>query len=222
MIDVVCARRGFYDAVDTNFIVDLLNLPWFHRTWPIQELVLASDAVLMYGDLLLPWRDFLRKLELVQLIELHQRNPSLTSNPVSFYDDTECYRTISDYMRHSRRSPSISQILGLARPKLTTKPEDKVFGLYGIFDHLQIRTLPKVDYNHPVHEIYTEIAMTAIKSEQSLELLYHVCLPQLIPFCRRGSQTGPTRHIFNLSTTQHHAPLENLYLHILSTTTSYQ
>jgi hypothetical protein len=135
----------------------------------------------MYGDLLLPWRSFIRTLGQLQSHELLRQSSNLTSNPASFYDDIKCYRTLKSYAERSSSNPSISKILGLARPKLTTKPEDKVYGLYGIFDHLQIKNLLKVDYNRPVYETYTEIAMTAIKSEQPLDILYHVCLPQLIP-----------------------------------------
>jgi hypothetical protein len=182
VVESVCLKRGYYDAVDTNFIVDLLNLPWFHRTWPIQELVLASKAVLMYGDLLLSWPNFVASLKELQTNELLQESLLTSrSNPASYYDDTECYRTLTDLIWGFGCKTSVSAVLGLARPKLSTKPEDKVYGLYGIFDHLQIRELPKVDYNRPVHETYTEIAIASIKSEQSLNVLYHVCLPQLIP-----------------------------------------
>jgi hypothetical protein len=179
----VSLKRGYYDAVDTNFIVDLLNLPWFHRTWPIQELVLASTIYLLYGDLKLLWSDFINSLKRLQANELWRRwlRSSSCSNPASYHDDTECHRTLTDLIRGSHRSPAISMVLGTARSKLSTQPEDKVYGLYGIFDHLQIKGLPEVDYARPVHETYIDIAIAAIKSEESLDLLYHVSLPPLVP-----------------------------------------
>jgi hypothetical protein len=67
------------------------------------------------------------------------------------------------------------------RSKLSTKPDDKVYGLYSILDSLQFSKLPKVDYNRPVHETYTEMAIAVINSEKSLDILYHTCVPQLIP-----------------------------------------
>jgi hypothetical protein len=33
ILDQVYKTRSYYDSVDTNFIVELLNLAWFHRTW---------------------------------------------------------------------------------------------------------------------------------------------------------------------------------------------
>jgi hypothetical protein len=176
-------KRGYYDAVDTNFIVNLLNLSWFHRTWPIQELVLASTIYLVYGDLQLLWSDFINSLKRLQTNELWRRwlRSSSCSDPASYYDDIECYRTLTDLIRGSNRRPAISTVLAIARSKLSTQPEDKVYGLYGIFDHLQIKGLPEVDYARAVHETFTDIAIAAIKSEESLDVLYHVSLPPLVP-----------------------------------------
>jgi hypothetical protein len=179
--ELVSLKRSYYDAVDTNFIVDMLNLPWFHRTWPIQELVLASTAVMRYGDQQLPWSKFIVSLE--ELQDTEHRSPcvpNLRSNPASYFDDTKCYRSLISLVQGSYHNRTISAVLGFARPELSTKPDDKVYDLYGIFDHLQIKELPTVDYARPVHETYTKIAIAAIISERSLSILNHVCLPQLI------------------------------------------
>jgi hypothetical protein len=84
-------------------------------------------------------------------------------------------------IRGSNKNCSISAFLGLVRSKQSTKPDDKIYGLYGIFDDLRIQGLPKVDYDRPVHETYTAVAVAAIKSEKCLDILYHIGLPQLIP-----------------------------------------
>jgi hypothetical protein len=122
---------------------------------------------------------------MLQVNELQDAHRSRSrSNSASYYDGTACYRRLTDLLRNSNRTPSISIVQGLARSKLLAKPDDKVYGLYGIFDSLQFSELPKVDYNRPVHETYTEMAMEVINSKKSLDILYYACVPQLIPDAR--------------------------------------
>jgi hypothetical protein len=149
----------------------------------------------MYDSVQLPWPDFIDTLEKLQYDELVIRLVHTShSNPASYYNNTECYRTLAELIRGSNKDCSISTFLGLVRSKQSTKPDDKIYGLYGIFDDLRIQGLPKVDYDRPVHETYTAVAVAAIKSEKCLDILYHICLPQLIPNSRHGSQIGPTPH----------------------------
>ncbi|KAH3987350.1 hypothetical protein HBI25_001550 [Parastagonospora nodorum] len=178
--DEVRDTRQYYDAVDTNFIIDLLNLPWFHRVWPIQELVLSQSAVLIFGSIYLPWFSFVHALSTVQVYEhLHDRS---RSNPASYYDDTECYRATASLVRTPNGKISLSEIFRVTRPKLSTVPEDKVYGLYGMFDYMQIQGLPRVSYGRAVHTIYTEVTGAVIESERSLDILYQVCLPNLVNY----------------------------------------
>jgi hypothetical protein len=143
-LESVSLKRRYYDAVDTNFIVDVLNLPWFHRTWPIQELVLAHKAILMYDSVQLPWPDFIDSLEKLQYDELVMTLVYTShSNPASYYDDTECNCTLAELIRGPNRDFSISAVLGLVRSKLPTKSDDKVYWLYGISMICVSRNCPK-------------------------------------------------------------------------------
>jgi len=177
-LDQVRDTRQYYDAVDTNFIIDLLNLPWFHRVWPIQELALSKSAVLIFGSMSLPWHSFVHALSTVQVYEhLHDRS---RSNPASYYDDTECYRSIARAVHAPGGKVSLSEIFRVTRPKLSTVPEDKVYGLYGMFDYMRIKGLPKVSYGRATSTIFTEVTAAMIESERSLDVLYQVCLPNTV------------------------------------------
>ncbi|KAH7405911.1 heterokaryon incompatibility protein-domain-containing protein [Phaeosphaeria sp. MPI-PUGE-AT-0046c] len=198
-LEKVRVARGFYDAVDTNFIVDLLNLDWFHRTWTVQELVLARTAVLACGSVRITYSDFLETLQKLQDHELAEASLTSRSNPASFYDDTQCYRTLTRFLRSSGHNLKVSAILRMVRPKSSSKPEDKVYGLYGVFNHLQIRQLPQVDYNRPVHTIFTQITIAAIEVENSLNVLYSTCLPQLV--------TGLPSWVPDWSNAAYHRPI---------------
>lgn len=46
--DTIREYRGVYDAIDTDFITELVNLARFRRRWMIQEVALAKSATLVY------------------------------------------------------------------------------------------------------------------------------------------------------------------------------
>ena len=176
-VDAVVRKRGFYDAVDTDFIVDVVNLPWFGRTWTVQELLLSKSATLLCGSMALSWLAFTSILSAIQSKARHRMLygfPILASNPVTFYDDISCYHAYGC----TDKAKSISAALTLVRRKEATEPKDKVYGLYGILEHAN---LPRIDYDYTVQRIYTEIAVTSLQSENSLEVLHQTCLQPLIP-----------------------------------------
>lgn len=145
----------------------------------VQELVLAHNAVIVCGSVRIAYHDFLEALQKLQNHETARAYLTSRSNPASFYDDTQCYRTLAQSLQYSE-NPKISDILRMVRSKFSSNPKDKVYGLYGIFNKLEIKDLPQVDYNRPVHTTFTQITTTAIEVEHSLDVLYSVCLPRLI------------------------------------------
>lgn len=47
------SRKDWHSA--TKSLMVMLNVPWFTRTWVVQEIVLARRATLMHGEHSLPW-----------------------------------------------------------------------------------------------------------------------------------------------------------------------
>jgi hypothetical protein len=105
----------------------------------------------------------------------------ITSNPATFYDDIQDYVAFNRFIRNlSIAHTPISSTLSLVRRRLATDPRDKVYGLYGIFEHWKISCLPKVDYKSTVQCVYSQITLAALEFEKSLDILYRVCLQPLI------------------------------------------
>lgn len=68
----------------------------------------------------------------------------------------------------------LSIALDLIRQNESTDPKDKIYGLYGIFDHFQIRRLPSVDYSGSVQRLYREMTGTVLRHDRSLHVLYMI------------------------------------------------
>lgn len=134
-----------------------------------------------------PWSWFVGTLQLLQEFEngLIKDYVGLEEgfrfNRAYFYEETRCYRTLENFLSNPYAPFKLATTLKVARTKLSMDPRDKVYGLYGIFKHIQIVALPEVDYSKPVQHIYTEITSTVIRFDRSLDILYEVCLEPLIP-----------------------------------------
>jgi hypothetical protein len=176
--DKVVKSRGVYDAVDTDFIIDLLNLPWFSRTWTVQELVLARNAFVLCGTKCLQWKGFAHTVAWVQLYEdslAYWGDHENTSNPAAFISYLECYGILRE--QGGEGLISIDTALELVRSKNATDPRDKVYGVYGL---LSEKELPLVDYHRSVQDVFTDITIVGFQRKQSLRILRQVCLPRLI------------------------------------------
>lgn len=146
----------------------------------VQELVLARDAVFVCGSARMWYSKLIEVLQKLEGHELAEASATLRSNPASYLDCILCYRTLSYILQNPELHLSLSTILQMVRSKSASKPDDKVYGLYGVFHEMQLQNLPQVDYDRPVYETFTQIATAAIKNERSLRLLYNTSLPQLI------------------------------------------
>lgn len=142
---------GVYDAVDTEFIVDVIRSTWFTRTWTVQEVALARHSTLVCGNKTLDWRSFLNTLRVLQraLNDLAatalEVNIRPVFNPATFFDDLKTHDTMA-IMVSLEETFSLAQAFDMIRQNRSSDPKDKVYGLFGILDYLNIDDLPAVDY----------------------------------------------------------------------------
>jgi hypothetical protein len=174
--------------------MDLLYLPWFRRTWTVQELVLAREAVVLLGTKSMSWDSFSTTLLHVEgwenITKQQWKDISSTTNPASFIDALACFVGFGGLYHKNLNSHPLYEPLKLVRTQKSSDPKDKVYGLYGIFDHMGlsdvldkrgIPRLPYVDYAKSVQQIYTEMTRAVIEVEESLHVLQELRLSAQIP-----------------------------------------
>ncbi|KAJ3533980.1 hypothetical protein NM208_g7741 [Fusarium decemcellulare] len=147
---------------------------WFKRTWVVQEVALAKKATFYCGTHLIA-------LELLVL------GADFTKIPYSKLDVNPSARHWRSYLEfHSRvrelinwrekhdteeKLTSLLSLLVVPGMMLeATRPEDKVFGMYGLCKRLGYE-LPAPDYQKSLAVVYTEAAKAILHYDQSLELL---------------------------------------------------
>lgn len=168
----------FEDSVSKIYqntvLKSIIKRAWFERMWTIQEVAMSKHSVLICGQRQLTWADF----EAI-FIELGTRGDiSVTGSGIYGFIDMHIYfrqlyecATSPWQSRYTEHRFLLS--LSYLRHKQASKPEDKVFALYNLFQAIGI-TLPNPDYDKAPAKIFAETAAAIISARRSLMLLYLV------------------------------------------------
>lgn len=82
---------------------------------------------------------------------------------------------MTDMVRH-RKSLPLAHAFDLIRLNQSSDPKDKVYGLLGILDYLEVHGLPSVDYTSSVQRLYHDMTRTILQNDQALHILYMIGL----------------------------------------------
>ncbi|OCL05501.1 hypothetical protein AOQ84DRAFT_390829 [Glonium stellatum] len=147
----------------------LYNLSWFWRLWVVQEIVLASSAVLLWGDAEIEWQWVGLAAAWIRTYE-----PRLLRQ----FDLSGVYNAyLMHHLSTERNVEGISflRLLGLTRQFGVTDPRDRVFALLGIqtadcnLEDSHIFMEP--DYALSTAQVYQRFARAVLRKERSLRIL---------------------------------------------------
>ena len=162
----------------------LVTNPWFSRVWVFQELIVAKEAYVLYGQDRVPFTthdpfgihgslcldSFWRALEALDGRHLPSETaPQYLSNTVPL--------SMAEAWSRSRRNYAISQqrlsaLLKIRRHCLATDPRDQVYALLNVaVDNEKLGISP--NYTLPYEEVYTRTARAIIQSDQSLAIMQY-------------------------------------------------
>ncbi|OGM45269.1 hypothetical protein ABOM_006437 [Aspergillus bombycis] len=157
--DVMEALRLFLSAVS-----------WWKRVWVIQEVVIASRIMILYGSMIAPWETFVKAANRVQE-NARKEIPSLTPSDMKVL--VEFSRRIRgiESIRNRWKSPEQITLLQLLRQfsgRKATDPRDKVYALLGL-----AKDKPSVEPNYGAAEldVLTDTTLDIISRSGSLDVL---------------------------------------------------
>jgi general stress protein 26 len=186
-------RRPLQEVPD-NAAVALRELwcqEWYMRSWVVQEMVLGSKVVCLYGD-----QSESVCVELESLANLIDRGQSQTFHHPEykkFFDSKSGPQQTSrmqqlDGWRRLREGREkyvkLDAITLLYRTRSTnsTDPRDKVYSLLALLNEAD-RSVIKVNYSidNTVQKVYIDFAQHIIRSGEGMKLLYHAGTSRKIP-----------------------------------------
>lgn len=164
--------------------------PYWQRMWIIQEVVLASDLLVVSGSRRVRWDDFVTTIN--QVLHLHDPsgeeavylNPdpdryhprktppkSTTDSDISHFRDSRLGNVLRikqlDNIGSSNQSQSLITMAANFAEYLCTDPRDKIYALHGIASQ-NSGPCPPVDYEKSTSEVYLDMLVSALSTIQPI------------------------------------------------------
>lgn len=173
--------KSWYAAAES--LIALLEVPWFTRTWVVQEIVLARKAVLMHGEYSLSWDVFATAWKYWD-----EHSKSCCADCVSTLSEPDYTLLhqldwqVPDFVDMRQQKTSETSLLRLLqgfRGRKATDGRDKIYGMLGLIsDDSLLEITP--NYEASVVDVYTSFAAQLIEVHGWL-LPLHLQLEHSIP-----------------------------------------
>jgi hypothetical protein len=171
-------------------LAELLCRPYFWRVWVLQEIALASSALLICGEISIPWASFSRATLRRRLWSAGGGWKPLGNRLQVPHDRTTAMNLLQnatvDTGRFSILPPSLAlsgskirdinellDILDLGSFCEASDPKDKVFALFGLVTGLEAYDLIP-DYDAEIEDIFARLAYVVAKEFGIISLLSRV------------------------------------------------
>ena len=164
--------------------MDILHLlscsAWWTRVWVVEEVILATKASTIYGEVIAPF-DFIERGG--SMIPVHMERccatlfQGLPSVQQSHLYDVSKPIVALELLRHEhflyadREVERLQRFLGITRARGAHDARDKIYSLLGLTQDCTERLNIVPDYSQPVPQVYTNVAFKIIQSTRSLEIL---------------------------------------------------
>ncbi|KAF5638772.1 het domain protein [Fusarium tjaetaba] len=173
---------------DVRLIRSLLQRQWFIRTWIIQELVFASKPFLMHGSSRIEWNIFIEGV--LECEARVQNTPGLAYQEGLFHRPAMALHTIRQNYQGSRSgaSPkrhkySFLELVEMFFYTRSSEARDKIFALLNLAHDMEDEAF-RPDYGSEESVILSRCALHLVKSQHTLDLIYHAGFGKGASFCR--------------------------------------
>jgi len=145
----------------------------------VQEVALGRNVMFYCGEYLMHLKTILIGADFTKL-----PYSKLDATSMHWRTYVEYHDSLNEFVRRREEGEPLSSIVGgltllyvLMMPAMTleaTRPEDKIYGLYGVCKRLGFE-LPRPDYKKSLATVYTEAARAILRYDSDLGILAHVC-----------------------------------------------
>ncbi|KAL7803836.1 heterokaryon incompatibility domain-containing protein [Trichoderma afarasin] len=156
---------------DWSALIPVIQSPWFNRVWCIQELVLASNPLIVTRDSMISWDQFARavlelrtQFDTYRMKAQHRDNQSI-ENFYFLHDMRQKHK------KTRRQRHNLLELLFLTRGFQATDPRDKLFALVGLAgDVLSSDWEVMPNYDLSVAEVYHRFALWHLTRKRQFEI----------------------------------------------------
>ncbi|KAE8135952.1 heterokaryon incompatibility protein-domain-containing protein [Aspergillus pseudotamarii] len=162
--------QGSLDEIMEALRLFLSAVTWWKRVWVIQEVVIPSRIVILYGSMLAPWEMFVKAANRVH-VNSQMEIRSLAAHDTKVLAEFSRRILSIESIRTRWQSPEQITLLQLLRQfsgRAATDPRDKVYALLGL-----AKDKPSVEPNYAASEleVFVDTALDIISRSGSLSVL---------------------------------------------------
>jgi Heterokaryon incompatibility protein (HET) len=159
-----------FDALD-----DVLSRPVWHRSWFIQEIVVAHKVIVRCGSIWMDWNDIrdIEELQTSVLTRLLDEPHRIGYDTKDVQNKWKAVALLQDLRARytDQRRITLDELLLLSRYHISTDPRDKIYSVLSLLPQAeQSNTLLQPDYSLDPAEVYTRAALYILKTSQNLDL----------------------------------------------------
>ena len=166
-------ESGLPDIADDAWrsVKHLIQMPWFSRTWIIQEVVLSRGAYLHSNSTSLPWTEFCIGF-LVLTREMFLLRVDMVPTMSAY---AQVLELILSYHKARVASTSLKLLAFLENHRVAhaSDPRDKIYAFLGMHEELAGDSVYGIvpSYLSSVREVYVDVAMKIIQHAKNLDVL---------------------------------------------------
>ncbi|KAL9599043.1 MAG: hypothetical protein Q9219_004077 [cf. Caloplaca sp. 3 TL-2023] len=154
----------------------LLTLPWFSRTWTLQEISLSGQALLGIGRYVIDWKPFELSLNLLQEQHLFTRVGPRPNYVLSGANNFLKIQKIRQISKSPNPSSALINVLRATRHFKVSDPKDKIFAVLGLVGELPNELKSIIDYKLSAGEVYHRAAFWMLCNPNPFQVLAHAGL----------------------------------------------
>ncbi|CAN9100710.1 unnamed protein product [Alternaria alternata] len=170
--DELSLPESWFDSSALSSLRELFNRPWFSRIWCIQEICLARDALVMWGDDEILWTDLTVSASWIfDKSTLGDHSDPVTSLLTDFPVEN------ADIMRDKIMYHLLDALDRFRVGFQATDPKDKVYGLLNLVSpRFEVDALD-INYSKSVGEVYADTVLTDIQLYSRLTAFARITHP---------------------------------------------
>jgi hypothetical protein len=170
MHETVRVPQEIFTPSALTSLMELFTKPWFHRTWCIQEIRLAQDALVLWGHDEITWQEFAISTSWMF---------DNTTEKVDGLDTPLSQLCNSNGVTHAtllgeKSTDTLLSTLQRFREFEASEPKDKVYGLLNLISPESERDIIDVDYDKSVGQVYADTVLNIVRLYSRLSTFAYV------------------------------------------------
>ena len=148
----------------------IFSMPWFFRTWTIQEMVLAKNATVRFGEYTFAWQSLYRSTKMIERLELQPSRAQYIRGLMHL----EALQKIVHIRTQPKSNSTLLSIMRLTNDLDVSDPRDKINALVGLAGSQDIKDFPpfRADYTVPSETLYHRFAIHLITTGCVQQMLH--------------------------------------------------